>query len=297
MQSSRAKKSPPIIRKAVFPVAGLGTRFLPATKAIPKEMLPVVDRPLLQYALEEAQAAGIEEFLFVTGRGKRAIEDHFDIDPELNTILETNQKEDLLTLVRQSEIPSGCLFYTRQHQPLGLGHAIGCAREFVADEPFAVILPDDFIIAHPSCLAQMIEGYQKVGGNLVAITEVPRAETSKYGILEIEKEENPFVVVKNLVEKPSPDHAPSCLSIIGRYILQPQIFTYLMNDQIGHDGEIQLTDSMVKLIGQQPFHGYRFIGRRYDCGSKIGYLEASLAYALHQPEMAAHVRSLLKKLI
>ena len=297
MQSSRAKKSTPIIRKAVFPVAGLGTRFLPATKAIPKEMLPVVDRPLLQYALEEAQAAGIEEFLFVTGRGKRAIEDHFDIDPELNTILETNQKEDLLTLVRQSEIPSGCLFYTRQHQPLGLGHAIGCAREFVRDEPFAVILPDDFIIAHPSCLAQMIEGYQKVGGNLVAITEVPRAETSKYGILEIEKEENPFVVIKNLVEKPSPDHAPSCLSIIGRYILQPQIFTYLMNDQIGHDGEIQLTDSMVKLIGQQPFHGYRFIGRRYDCGSKIGYLEASLAYALHQPEMATHVRSLLKKLI
>ena len=212
-------------------------------------------------------------------------------------MLEMNKKNDLLALVRESEIPSGCLFYTRQHQPLGLGHAIGCSREFVGDEPFAVILPDDFIIAKPPCLAQMVEAYQKVGGNLVAITEVPRAETSKYGILEIEKQENPFVVIKNLVEKPSPDQAPSCLSIIGRYILQPQIFTYLMNDQIGHDGEIQLTDSMVKLIGQQPFHGYRFIGRRYDCGSKIGYLEASLANALHQPEMSSHVRSLLKKLI
>lgn len=283
------------VRKVVFPVAGLGTRFLPATKAIPKEMLPLVDRPLLQHAVEEARAAGIEDFVFVTGRSKRAIEDHFDADAELNRTLEERGKFDALEEVRHSEIAPGRCFYTRQQVPLGLGHAVWCARAVIGNDPFAIVLPDDFVQGNTPCLKQMVEAYEEVGGNIVAVVDVPREHTSRYGILDVEKDDGRLATVRGLVEKPKPEEAPSTLSIIGRYILQPEIFEHLELQQRGAGNEIQLTDAMAKLIGNQPFHGLRFEGTRFDCGDKVGFIEATVAYALKRPDMADKVREMLRK--
>ncbi|ALG74023.1 UTP--glucose-1-phosphate uridylyltransferase [Azospirillum thiophilum] len=283
------------VRKVVFPVAGLGTRFLPATKAIPKEMLPLVDRPLLQHAVEEARAAGIEDFVFVTGRSKRAIEDHFDADTELNRTLEERGKLDALEEVRHSEIAPGRCFYTRQQVPLGLGHAVWCARALIGNDPFAIVLPDDYVQGKTPCLKQMVEAYEEVGGNIVAVVDVPRERTSSYGILDVEKDDGRLATVRGLVEKPKPEEAPSTLSIIGRYILQPEIFDHLEKQQRGAGNEIQLTDAMANLIGTQPFHGLRFEGTRYDCGDKVGFIEATLAHALNRPDMADKVREMLRK--
>ncbi|MBV8061419.1 MAG: UTP--glucose-1-phosphate uridylyltransferase GalU [Alphaproteobacteria bacterium] len=285
------------IRKAVFPVAGLGTRFLPATKAMPKEMLTLVDRPLIQHAVDEARAAGIEQFIFVTSRGKSALEDHFDNNNDLKRTLEARNKVRELELLKTTDIDSGQLLFTRQREPLGLGHAIWCARHLVGNEPFAILLADDVVLAQKPCLKQMIEAYNDVGGNLVAVTEVPREHTNRYGILDIEKDDGRMVSVKGLFEKPQPELAPSTLSIIGRYILQPEIFTYLEEKRAGAGGEIQLTDSMVKLIGKQAFHGLRYEGTRYDCGDKVGFIEATAAFALAHPEMGGQVREALKKII
>ncbi len=283
------------VRKAVFPVAGLGTRFLPATKAIPKEMLPLVDKPLLQHAVEEAREAGIEEFVFVTGGGKRAIEDHFDADNELNSFLETRGNMEALAVVRETEISPGKLFYTRQQQPLGLGHAVWCARAVIGNDPFAIILPDDYVLSNKPCLKQMVEAYQEVGGNIVAVENVPREHTNRYGILKVGYDDGRLVVVEGMVEKPKPEEAPSTLSIIGRYILQPEVMDILSLRERGAGGEIQLTDSMAKLIGRQPFHGLRFEGIRHDCGGKVGFLEATIAHALTRPDMADKVREVLRK--
>ncbi|RUQ62069.1 UTP--glucose-1-phosphate uridylyltransferase GalU [Azospirillum doebereinerae] len=283
------------VRKVVFPVAGLGTRFLPATKAIPKEMLPLVDRPLLQHAVEEARAAGIEDFVFVTGRSKRAIEDHFDADTELNRTLEERGKIESLEEVRHSEIAPGRCFYTRQQVPLGLGHAVWCARALIGNDPFAIVLPDDFVQGETPCLKQMVEAYNEVGGNIVAVVDVPREKTSSYGILDVEKDDGRLATVRGLVEKPKPADAPSTLSIIGRYILQPEIFDHLERQQRGAGNEIQLTDAMAKLIGNQPFHGLRFEGTRFDCGDKVGFIEATVAHALKRPDMADKVREMLRK--
>jgi UTP--glucose-1-phosphate uridylyltransferase len=285
------------VRKAVFPVAGMGTRFLPATKAIPKEMLPLVDKPLIQHAVEEARAAGIEDIIFVTSQGKSAIEDHFDISGDLNRLLEARGKREALEAVQATEIGSGKLFYTRQQQPLGLGHAVWCARELVGDEPFAVLLPDDVVLAGTPCLKQMVEAYDAVGGNVVAVVDVPREHTSRYGILDVERDDGRLASIRGLVEKPKPEDAPSTLSIIGRYILQPDVFTELDRQERGAGGEIQLTDSMARLIGRQPFHGLRFEGTRYDCGDKIGFLEANIAFALQRPDMADKVRAAIGRLL
>jgi UTP--glucose-1-phosphate uridylyltransferase len=285
------------VRKAVFPVAGMGTRFLPATKAIPKEMLPLVDKPLIQHAVEEARAAGIEDIIFVTSQGKSAIEDHFDINGDLNRLLDARGKHEVLKTVRETEIGSGRLFYTRQQEPLGLGHAVWCARELVGDEPFAILLPDDVVLAEKPCLKQMVEAYEEVGGNIVAVVDVPREHTNRYGILDVEQEKGNLASVRGLVEKPKPEEAPSTLSIIGRYILQPQVFTELDRQERGAGGEIQLTDSMARLIGRQPFHGLRFSGTRYDCGDKVGFLEANIAFALARPDLADKVRAAVGKLL
>jgi UTP--glucose-1-phosphate uridylyltransferase len=285
------------VRKAVFPVAGMGTRFLPATKAIPKEMLPLVDKPLIQHAVEEARAAGIEDVIFVTSQGKSAIEDHFDVNGDLNRLLDARGKHEVLASVRATEIGSGRLFYTRQQQPLGLGHAVWCARELVGDEPFAVLLPDDVVLARTPCLKQMVDAYEEVGGNVVAVVDVPREQTSRYGILDVERDDGRLASARGLVEKPAPEEAPSTLSIIGRYILQPEVFAELGRQERGAGGEIQLTDSMARLIGRQPFHGLRFEGTRYDCGDKIGFLEANLAFALQRPDMAEKVRAAIGRLL
>jgi len=285
------------VRKAVFPVAGLGTRFLPATKAIPKEMLPLVDKPLIQHAVEEARAAGIEDIIFVTSQGKSAIEDHFDINGDLNKVLETRGKLDMLDAVRATEIGSGKLFYTRQQQPLGLGHAVWCARKLVGDEPFAVLLPDDVVLAGTPCLQQMVEAYNEVGGNIVAVVDVPREQTNRYGILDVGSDDGRLASVKGLVEKPKPEVAPSTLSIIGRYILQPELFGHLDRQERGAGNEIQLTDSMARLIGTQPFHGLRFQGTRYDCGDRVGFLEANIAFALERADIGPKVREALARLL
>jgi UTP--glucose-1-phosphate uridylyltransferase len=285
------------VRKAVFPVAGLGTRFLPATKAIPKEMLPLVDRPLIQHAVDEARAAGIEQFVFVTSRGKSPLEDHFDLNAELNAVLKARGKTELLKLVEETQIQPGSLAYVRQAEPLGLGHAVWCAREFVGDEPFAVLLPDEQVLHERPCLAQMMDAYRTVGGNLLSVFEVPREQTNRYGILDIGADDGRLVAVKGLVEKPAPEKAPSNLSIQGRYILQPEVFGHLSAFERGAGGEIQLTDAMAKLIGRQPFHGFRFEGARYDCGDKLGFVLANVAYALRRGDMAAAVRAELKTLL
>lgn len=292
MLSSKSIKP---VRKAVFPVAGLGTRFLPATKVMPKEMLPLVDRPLIQHAVEEAREAGIEEFIFVTGRHKEMLEEHFDFQPELAGKLEAVGKKDLLDKMRTAEMPEGSLFLTRQPKALGLGHAIWCAKKLVGDEPFAIMLPDDVVQAPKGCLAQMFAQYNKVGGNLVAVMNVPREDTSKYGIIDIKADHGELVEIKGLVEKPKPENAPSTLSIIGRYILQPDVFAYLDAFETGAGGEIQLTDAMAKMIGKQPFHGFRYEGTRYDCGSRLGFIEATIAYGMKDPEIGPQVVNLVKK--
>lgn len=285
------------IRKAVFPVAGLGTRFLPATKAMPKEMLTLVDRPLIQHSVDEARAAGIEQFIFVTSRGKGALEDHFDSNNDLKRNLEAKNKKAELELLKTTEIESGQLLFTRQREPLGLGHAVWCARHLVGDEPFAILLADDVVLAERPCLSQMLEAYNEKGGNIVGVVDVPREHTNRYGILDVEKDDGRLATVRGLVEKPAPEKAPSTLSVIGRYILQPEVFTYLEEKRAGAGGEIQLTDSMARLIGRQPFHGLRFTGTRYDCGDKIGFIEANAAFALSHPVMGAQVRAALKKLV
>jgi len=283
------------VRKAVFPVGGLGTRFLPATKAMPKEMLSVVDTTLIEYAVEEARAAGIEQFIFVTGRGKAAIEDHFDHSFELHHTLAGKGQAALEEIVERSRLPAGTVSYTRQQEPLGLGHAVWCARHLVGNEPFAVLLADDLIKADAPCLAQMLAAHETAGGNLVAVMDVPREHTSRYGILTPGAADGRLVAVEGLVEKPSPDAAPSTLAVIGRYILDGAIFDRLATLEGGAGGEIQLTDAMATLIGKQPFHGYRFAGKRYDCGSKLGFLEATLAFALDRQDLTEGLRSLLRK--
>jgi UTP--glucose-1-phosphate uridylyltransferase len=282
------------IRKAVFPVGGMGTRFLPATKSMPKEMLPVVDKPLIQYAVEEALAAGIEEIIFVTGRGKAAIEDHFDYSFELHQSLSERGRTAEIKSISDPVLPAGRIAYTRQQSPLGLGHAVWCARELVGDEPFAVLLADDLVMSKTPCLRQMIEVYSELGGNVVAVMDVPREHTRRYGILDVAGDDGRIARVKGLVEKPEPSRAPSTLSIIGRYILQPAIFDELGRQERGAGNEIQLTDAMARLIAHYPFHGLRFEGRRFDCGDKAGFFEANLAFALSRSDLKDQVRAILR---
>jgi UTP--glucose-1-phosphate uridylyltransferase len=282
------------LRKAVLPVAGLGTRFLPATKATAKEMLPVVDKPLIQYAVEEARAAGIDQFCFITGRGKTAIVEHFDIAYELEAVLRERNKLAELRDLRASQLEPGSVVTVRQQEPLGLGHAIWCARAFIGDDPFAILLPDDLVLADTPCIQQLAAVYQQTGGCVVAVTEVPRDQTNRYGILDIAADDGRLVEVKGLVEKPKPADAPSNLSIIGRYILRPEVITYLSLMERGAGNEVQLTDGMARLIGQVPFHGLRYEGRRFDCGDKVGFLEAQIAFALHRPDLGPAVRGFLK---
>ncbi|MGD1876618.1 MAG: UTP--glucose-1-phosphate uridylyltransferase GalU [Kiloniellaceae bacterium] len=283
------------IRKAVLPVGGLGTRFLPATKAIPKEMLPVVDKPLIQYGVEEAHKAGIEEIIFVTSRGKASLEDHFDYHFELMQTLEARGKTAELELASAMTPVAGKISYTRQPQALGLGHAVWCARHLVGREPFAVILPDDLVLHPEGCLAQLVAAYEKVGGNLVAVEDVPREQTMRYGILDVVEDDGRLAKAKGLVEKPDPKDAPSTLSIIGRYILQPEIFDELDRQDKGAGGEIQLTDAMARTIGSQAFHGLRFEGKRFDCGNKAGFLEANIAYALDRDDLRETARDIIRR--
>lgn len=279
------------IRKAVFPVAGLGTRFLPATKAIPKEMLPIVDRPLIQYAVDEAREAGIEQMIFVTGRGKSAIEDHFDIAYELEKTM-TERGKDISVLAPTRLGPGNCA-YVRQQEPMGLGHAVWCARDIVGDEPFAVFLPDEFMVGSPGCMKQMVDAYASVGGNLISVLDVPMEETPSYGVIAPGAEHGNLTEVKGLVEKPAAGTAPSTKIISGRYILQPQVMHVLAAQQKGAGGEIQLTDAMAQMIGQQPFHAVTFDGKRYDCGSKAGYVEANIAVALDRNDIGPHIRAFI----
>lgn len=285
----------PHVKKAILPVGGLGTRFLPATKAMPKEMLPIVDKPLIQYAVEEARAAGIEEFIFVTGRGKTAIEDHFDRSWELEQTLQSRNKQALLQQTVAFMPPPGQIAYTRQQEPLGLGHAVWCARHVIGQEPFAVLLADDLIQSETPCLAQMVEAHAELGGNMVAVMDVPRDETQRYGILDVVEENGRLVRAKGLVEKPSPDEAPSTLSIIGRYILQPEVLQELDRQEVGAGGEIQLTDAMARTIDRLAFHGLRFEGHRYDCGDKAGFLEATVAFALARDDLGDAMREIIAR--
>ncbi|MGN6377228.1 MAG: UTP--glucose-1-phosphate uridylyltransferase GalU [Sphingomonas sp.] len=276
------------LRKAVFPVAGLGTRFLPATKATPKEMLPVVDRPLIQYAVDEAIEAGIEQLIFVTGRNKGSIEDHFDIAFELETTMKERGKS--LEVLSQTRLKPGAIAYVRQQEPLGLGHAVWCARDIVGDEPFAIFLADELMIGKPGCMKQMVDAYEKVGGNVVCGLEVPDSETDKYGIIDPGTRDGALVEVKGLVEKPKQGTAPSNIMIPGRYILQPEVMRILETQEKGAGGEIQLTDAMAQMIDTQPFHAFTFAGKRYDCGDKAGYVQATLELALAHPEIGEKVR-------
>jgi UTP--glucose-1-phosphate uridylyltransferase len=279
------------VRKAVFPVGGLGTRFLPATKAMPKEMLPVVDRPLIQYAVDEAREAGIEQMIFVTGRGKSAIEDHFDIAYELETTMAARGKDmDVLVATR---LAPGAVAYVRQQEPLGLGHAVWCARDIVGDEPFAVLLADDLMVGKPGCLRQMVDAYERVGGNIICAQEVPADRTGSYGIITPGARDGGLTEVRGLVEKPRPQDAPSNLAIVGRYILQPEVMGVLARQEAGAGGEIQLTDAMAQMIGSQPFHGLTFTGDRHDCGDKAGFIIANIALALERDEVSSAVREYL----
>ncbi len=282
------------LRKAVLPVAGLGTRFLPATKAMAKEMLPIVDKPLIQYAIEEAQAAGIEQFCLVSGRGKTALIDHFDVAYELEATLRERGKTDVLAMLEAMKVQPGSIATVRQQVPLGLGHAIWCARAFIGDDPFAILLPDDLVLSDVPCLKQLADAYAQTGGNVVAVAEVPPDQTNKYGILKVGQDDGRMVEVLGLVEKPKPEEAPSNLSVIGRYVLLPDVITYLSQMERGAGNEVQLTDAMAKMIGNTPFHGLRYEGRRFDCGDKIGFLEAQIAFALKRPELAAEVREFMK---
>jgi UTP--glucose-1-phosphate uridylyltransferase len=274
------------VTKAVFPVAGLGTRFLPATKSIPKEIMTLVDRPLIQYAIDEARAAGIEEFVFVTSRGKSALEDYFDHSPELESALEKKGKTDLLEVLEHTNMDSGAIAYVRQHRPLGLGHAVWCASRMIGDEPFAVILPDDVIAAEVPCLKQMVDAHAETGGCMVAAMEVPPAKASSYGVLDVREDHGNMVSVKGMVEKPKMEDAPSNLAVIGRYILTPSVMNYLNQKKTGAGGEIQLTDAIAAEIGaNRDVFGYRFRGQRFDCGSKAGFLQATVAFGLARAEL------------
>jgi UTP--glucose-1-phosphate uridylyltransferase len=283
------------LKKAVLPVAGLGTRFLPATKALAKEMLPVVDRPLIQYAIDEAREAGIEQFCLITGRGKTAIVEHFDVAYELERTLAERGKTEILEELRAMALEPGSMVTVRQQVPMGLGHAIWCARSFIGDDPFAILLPDDLMQCNVSCTKQLADAYRETGGNVVAIEEVPRERVNRYGVLDVAEDMGRLVSVKGLVEKPPVEKAPSNLTIIGRYVLMPEVIGHLAKMERGSGGEVQLTDGMAKLIGHQPFHGVRYEGRRFDCGDKAGFLEAQIAFALKRPDMAPAVREFLKK--
>jgi UTP--glucose-1-phosphate uridylyltransferase len=274
------------VTKAVLPVAGFGTRFLPATKSVPKEVLPLVDRPLVQYAIDEARAAGIREFIFVTSRGKSALEDYFDSAPELEQSLIDGGKLDLLDLLKQTDMESGAVAYVRQQERRGLGHAVWCARRLIGDEPFAVILPDDVIDAETPCLQQMVEAYAELGGNMVATMEVPPDSVSSYGILDVGAAVGSTMPVRAMVEKPKPEVAPSNMAVIGRYILAPQILRNLEDVEAGAGGEIQLTDAIAaEIAARNNVHAFRFKGRRFDCGSKPGYLQATVAFGLSRPDL------------
>ena len=287
------------IRKAVFPVAGLGTRFLPATKAIPKELLPIVDRPLIQYAVDEAREAGIEQMIFVPGRGKTALVEHFDMAFELETTMGERGKD--LSVLDPTRFTPGDLITVRQQVPLGLGHAIWCARAIVGDEPFAILLPDELMVGNNDgsggCMAQMVAAYEEVGGNLVSVLEVPREEVSNYGVIDPGASRGRLTEVRGLVEKPLVAEAPSNKIISGRYILQPEVMATLDRQEQGAGGEIQLTDAMARMIGTQPFHAVTFAGRRFDCGSKTGFVEATLALALARADMGAEVRRIAERLL
>jgi UTP--glucose-1-phosphate uridylyltransferase len=284
------------IKKAVFPVAGLGTRFIPATKAMAKEMLPVVDKPIIQYAVEEAFAAGIEQIVFVTGRGKKALEDHFDRSFEIEHTLQEKGKDDLLRQIQELVPKTGTIIYTRQHQPLGLGHAIWCAKDIVGDEPFAVLLADDLIQTDKPVLSEMVKKFDRLRASIAAVMEVDKDQTDKYGIIDAQQVEEDIVRIDDMVEKPTPDEAPSNLAIIGRYILTPKIFEYLGKKKKGAGGEIQLTDAMKTLLKEQPIYGYKFHGNRFDCGDKAGFQMANLAFALERPNMRSKLIKFIKEI-
>ena len=283
------------IKKAVFPVAGLGTRFIPATKAMAKEMLPVVDKPIIQYAVEEAFAAGIEHIVFVTGRGKKALEDHFDRSFEIEHTLKEKGKDDLLKQIQELVPTTGTIIYTRQNQPLGLGHAIWCARDIVGDEPFAVLLADDLIQTDKPVLSEMVKKFDRLRASMAAVMEVDKDQTDKYGIIDAKQVEDDIVRINDMVEKPTPEEAPSNLAIIGRYILTPKIFEYLGKGKKGAGGEIQLTDAMKTLLKEQPVYGYKFKGKRFDCGDKVGFQMANLAFALERPDMRDKLIKFIKE--
>jgi UTP--glucose-1-phosphate uridylyltransferase len=286
------------VTKAVFPVAGLGTRFLPATKSVPKEIMTLVDRPLIQYAIDEARAAGIKEFIFVTSRGKGALEDYFDHAPTLEQELRRKNKDDLLEVLKNTNMDSGAIAYVRQHKALGLGHAVWCAKRLIANEPFAVILPDDVISADKPCLQQMVEAYEETGGNMVAAMEVAPEKTSSYGILDVEQQEGALAKIRGMVEKPEIEDAPSNLAVIGRYILSPSVLTNLNKMKSGAGGEIQLTDAIATDIENNVgVYGYRFAGQRFDCGSKSGFLQATVAFGLARDELKDDLMGYIKTVV
>jgi UTP--glucose-1-phosphate uridylyltransferase len=282
------------VTKAIFPVAGLGTRFLPATKSVPKEIMTLVDRPLIQYAIDEARAAGIKEFIFVTSRGKGALEDYFDTAPQLEAELRKKGKEDLLEILKNTNMDSGAIAYIRQHKAMGLGHAVWCARRLIGNEPFAVILPDDVIAAEKPCLQQMVEAYEETGGNIVASMEVSPDKASSYGILDIKEDMGSMVAVRGMVEKPAKGTEPSNLAVIGRYILTPRVLSNLNKMKVGAGGEIQLTDAIAAEIeAERPVYGYRFRGQRFDCGSKAGFLQATVSFALARADLRDELAAFL----
>ncbi|WP_116600108.1 UTP--glucose-1-phosphate uridylyltransferase [Primorskyibacter marinus] len=286
------------VTKAIFPVAGLGTRFLPATKSVPKEIMTLVDRPLIQYAIDEARAAGIKEFIFVTSRGKGALEDYFDQAPQLESELRKKDKTELLDVLESTNMESGAIAYLRQHKALGLGHAVWCARRLIGNEPFAVMLPDDVIAAEKPCLQQMVEAYEEVGGNMVAAMEVPRDKASSYGVLDIQEDMGAMVSVKGMVEKPDPGMEPSNLAVIGRYILTPNVLGNLNKMRAGSGGEIQLTDAIAQEIGNDDgVYGFRFRGQRFDCGSKAGFLQATVSFGLARGDLKDDLRRFLTQVV
>ncbi|MBL4813199.1 MAG: UTP--glucose-1-phosphate uridylyltransferase [Rhodobacteraceae bacterium] len=286
------------VTKAIFPVAGLGTRFLPATKSVPKEIMTLVDRPLIQYAIDEARAAGIKEFIFVTSRGKSALEDYFDHAPELESKLRRDGKDELLEVLKNTYMDSGAIAYMRQHKPLGLGHAVWCARRLIGDEPFAVILPDDVIAAEKPCLQQMVEAYEGIGGCMVATMEVPPSKTSSYGVLDIEEDMGSIARVKGMVEKPKQGEAPSNLAVIGRYILTPNVMNSLNDIKPSVGGELQLTDAIAEQIGVGAgVNGFRFRGERFDCGSKAGFLQATVAFGLARDDLKEELQNYLDEMM
>jgi UTP--glucose-1-phosphate uridylyltransferase len=286
------------VRKAVLPVAGLGTRFQPATKAMAKEMLTVVDRPLIQYAIEECLGAGIDEFVFVTGRNKSSIEDHFDSAYELeDTLVRRGNKAAELKQTEDATIKAGNAVFTRQQKPLGLGHAVWCARHWIGREPFAVLLPDELTLDNPTCIGQLAAAHEKTGGSVVAVMNVPREQTKSYGIAAVKAEQDGLQEIIGMVEKPRPEEAPSTLALIGRYVLLPEVFDHLDRHETGAGGEIQLTDAMARMIGKTPFHALTYKGQRYDCGNRLGFLEANVAVALNRADTAAETQALLKRLL